>query len=230
MDDMEEPLTPSHLIVGRRIRNLPDHLSQLEDIGDEEFPLNPNQLTRRMKHLANVQNHFWNHWRSEYLNELREVHSYTARKQSKSEHSIVAVDDIVIVHDEHLPRGLWKLGKIVSVMKGRDGFIRGATVKIGNRDGQEVLLNRPIQLLYPLEVQSQEPVSGETRVVKNPATENDPVDITLSDNPVQIPPDDKPADSRNVSTTSGAPRRSNRAAAKRADANRMACMFKLKDN
>ena len=143
MDDMEEPLTPSHLIVERRIRNLPDHLSQLEDIGDEEFSLNPNQLTRRMKHLANVQNHFWNRWRSEYLNELREIHSYTARKQSKSEHSIVAVDDIVIVHDEHLPRGLWKLGKIVSVMKGRDGFVRGATVKIGNRDGQEVLLIDP---------------------------------------------------------------------------------------
>ena len=40
-DDAEEPLTPSHLIVGRRILNLPDHLSHLEDIRDEEISLNP---------------------------------------------------------------------------------------------------------------------------------------------------------------------------------------------
>ena len=96
--DTEEPLTPSHLIVGRRILNLPDHLSHLEEIGDEEFSLNPTQLTRRMKHLANV-------------------------------------------HDEHLPHGLWKIGKIMSVMKGRDNLIRGATVKIGNKDGRKILLN-----------------------------------------------------------------------------------------
>ena len=137
--DMEEPLTPSHLIVGRRIHNLPDHLSHLDDLEDEEFLLNQTQLTRRMKHLANVLNHFWNRWRSEYLSELREVYSYTARRQSKSKHSLVSVGDVVVVHDEHLPRGLWKLGKIVSVMKGRDGYIQGATVRIGNKDGQKVL-------------------------------------------------------------------------------------------
>ena len=41
--DMEESLTPSHLIVGRGICNLPDHLSHLGDIGVEEFLLNPTQ-------------------------------------------------------------------------------------------------------------------------------------------------------------------------------------------
>ena len=35
--DTEEPLTSSHLIVGRRIHNLPDHLSHFEDVGDESF-------------------------------------------------------------------------------------------------------------------------------------------------------------------------------------------------
>ena len=142
--DIEEPLTPSHLIVGRRILNLPDHLSHLDDIGDEEFSLNPTQLTRQMKHLANILNHFWIRWRNEYLSELRETHSYTARRQLKSKHSIISVGNIVVVHDEHLLHGLWKLGKIVSVMKGRDGLVRGATVKIGNKDGQKILLNRPM--------------------------------------------------------------------------------------
>ena len=188
-DDTEEPLTPSHLIVGRRIFNLPDHLSHLEDIGDKEFSFNPTQLTRRMKHLANILNHFWNRWRSEYLSELREIHSYAARRQSKSEHSVVSV---VVVHDEHLPRGLWKLEKIVSLMKGRDNLVRGATVKIGTKDGRKLLLNRPIQLLYPLEVQSQEPDSEVSYSVET-ESEVDPGEIPESDD-TETPAPDEPAD------------------------------------
>ena len=226
--DMEEPLTPSHLIVGRRIHNLPDHLSHLDDIGDEEFSLNSTQLTRRMKHLANILNHFWNRWRSEYLSELSEAHSYTARRQSKSNHLTVSVGDVVVIHDEHLPRGLWKLGKIVSVMKGRDGFVRGATVKIGNKDGQKVLLNRPIQLLYPLEVQSQEPVSEEYKENKNPETADESGGIP---DDTGVPTSNKePANGPTELATSTEPRRFQRAAAQRADANRMACMMELEDN
>ena len=215
---MEEPLIPSHLIVGRRILNLPDHLSHLDDLEDEEFSPDSTLLTRRMKHLGNTLNHFWNRWRSEYLNELREAHSYTARRQTNARHSVVSVGDVVIVHDEHLPRGLWKLGKIKTVMKGRDGQIRGATVKMANKDGREVLLSRPIQLLYPLEVRSQEPTSKEDEIVDNPGDVPDDVEVsTLSDKAVEL-------------TTSKTPSRTQRAAARRADVRRKACMFELEDN
>ena len=216
--DMEEPLTPSHLIVGRRILNLPDHLSHLDDLEDEEFSPDSTLLTRRMKHLGNTLNHFWNRWRSEYLNELREAHSYTARRQTNARHSVVSVGDVVIVHDEHLPRGLWKLGKIKTVMKGRDGQIRGATVKMANKDGREVLLSRPIQLLYPLEVRSQEPTSKEDEIVDNPGDVPDDVEVsTLSDKAVEL-------------TTSKTPSHTLRAVAQRADVRRKACMFELEDN
>ena len=47
-------------------------------------------------------------WRSEYLNELRESHRYSAKKTPA--HSSVSRGDVVIVHDDTLPRGLWKLG------------------------------------------------------------------------------------------------------------------------
>ena len=62
--DIEEPLTPSHLIVGRRILSLPDHLGYVCDPGDEDFEVNASQLTKRMKHFASVLNHFWRCWRS----------------------------------------------------------------------------------------------------------------------------------------------------------------------
>ena len=38
--DREEPLTPSHLIVGRRLLSLPDHLSYVHDTQDEDFEVN----------------------------------------------------------------------------------------------------------------------------------------------------------------------------------------------
>ena len=68
--DIEEPLTPSHLIVGRRILSLPDHLGYVCDPGDEDLEVNASQLIKRMKHFASVLNHFSRRWRSEYLNEL----------------------------------------------------------------------------------------------------------------------------------------------------------------
>lgn len=59
-EDMEEPLTPSHLLVGRRILNLPDHLGHVENPNDEDYSVDPTTLTRRMKHLNTTLNYFWN--------------------------------------------------------------------------------------------------------------------------------------------------------------------------
>ena len=71
--DTEEPLTPSHLLVGRRILNLPDNLTHLEE-GDEDFEVTDEALQRRAKHLSSVLNHFWKRWSKEYLLELRDSH------------------------------------------------------------------------------------------------------------------------------------------------------------
>lgn len=148
--DYEEPLTPSHLVVGRRLLNLPDYLGHACDPDDEDFEVNPSQLTKRVKHLASVLNQFWKRWRSEYLNELRECHRYSAKKNTHRFN--VSVGDVVIVHDDALPRGLWKLGRIREVYHGSDGLPRGALVRVASRDRQHTLLKRPLQLLYPLEI------------------------------------------------------------------------------
>ncbi len=86
-------------------------------------------------------------------------------------------------------------------MKGRDGLVRGATVKVATKDEQNTVLNRPIQLLFPLEVQSQEPVSEEDPEPEVTETSSVPED----DNLVEESPE--PA------TSEGAPRCSQRAAA-----------------
>lgn len=49
--DLDEPLTPSHLLIGRRVLTLPDNLGCLSDPGDEEFTVGPSQLNDRVKRL-----------------------------------------------------------------------------------------------------------------------------------------------------------------------------------
>ena len=123
-----------------------------------------------MKHLFNILNYFWNRWRSEYLCELRENHAHTAKNQSKSVPSNASMGNIVIMYDEHLPRGLWKLGRVVSAMKSRDRQISGPILKTTSSDGQTIHLNRPIQHLYPLEVQAQSDVSADTSTMESDAS------------------------------------------------------------
>ena len=105
-NDFEEALTPSHLIVGRRILNLPDHIGYLCDsTDDEEFSINSTQLAKRVKHLSSTLNHFWNRWRTEYL---RVAHCHSAKKVAATRDRDLSIGEVVIVYDEHLPRGLWK--------------------------------------------------------------------------------------------------------------------------
>ena len=102
--DIEEPLTPSHLILGKRLMTMPDFLV-LQD--PEEF--NPDSsrpmLTKRLRYLSTLLEHFWSRWRREYLTELRESHKY----HQKGAASTVSVGDIVIVYDD-TPRGMWRMG------------------------------------------------------------------------------------------------------------------------
>ena len=143
----EEPLTPSHLLIGRRVLNLPDYQDHLCDQGDEDFDIDSSQLTRRMRHLSNTLNHFWKRWRNQYLAELRESHRNLLKKSHGKPQ--VSVGDMVIVHEESLPRSFWKLGQIKSLIVGKDGRTRGATVRVAGKNQRFTSLNRPLQLLYP---------------------------------------------------------------------------------
>ena len=180
---MEEPLTPSHFLIGRRVLNLPDNLGYSIQAGDEEFMIDTSQLDRRLKHLNNQ---FWKRWRSEYLTELRESHRQTHRDYSSQ--PVIKVGDVVVVHDEGLPRGFWKLGKIQEVIVGRDGQIRGATVKVASRNRQYSRLRRPIQLLYPLEVRSE----SESLIETEPEPETQSQEESISNEIPQGPPDQEP--------------------------------------
>ena len=60
------------------------------------------------------------------------------------------VGDVVVIHEDNTKRALWKLGRVVDLIKGKDGVIRGARVKTNSRYSGGGI-DRPLQKLFPLE-------------------------------------------------------------------------------
>ena len=149
-DDLEEPLTLSHLLLGYRVLSLPDPTFS----NDPDYGESANDLDRRMKHLLKTSEKFWKRLKKEYLLELREFNrSYQTSKGVKD---VVQEGQVLTVYDEGQPRGLWRVGRIEGVIQGPDGKIRSARVCVQSKTGRATVLKRPVQLLYPLEIGCQE--------------------------------------------------------------------------
>ena len=144
-DSLEEPLTPSHLLVGRRILGLP----QYKDEEDQDFNEPADGSRKRSKYLKQILQHYWRRWKLEYLVDLREYHRMNNKRQNLPE---IQQGDVATIEDENKKnRTYWRLGRIEHVIKGHDGVSRGARVKLANGN----FIERPLQKLYPLEIQDK---------------------------------------------------------------------------
>ena len=77
-DDIQEPLTPARLLTGHRLLGLSG--SQMLATQDVDFMIfsDHSSVTWQMEHTQHLLEHFWRHWRNEYLSHLRGVRSYAA--------------------------------------------------------------------------------------------------------------------------------------------------------
>ena len=139
MDDIEEPLTPSHLLTGRRILSLPNHLCRGTEEDDGDITAGPEVLTKRARHLNNVLDRFWARWRKEYLLELRETHR---NHGGHTRPSPLAIGD-VMVHSTDRPRNFWKLGRVKKLLTGRDGKVRQGCCRASSWKGSTGHLTVP---------------------------------------------------------------------------------------
>ena len=147
-EDFEEPLTPSHLLVGHRVLSLPDSSCAH---GTVEIDVSQETLSKRAKYLGKIMEHFWKRWKSEYLLQLRECHRYGMSANLAQQG--LNQGDVVLVHDEKPFRGFWKLAKIEKLLEGPDKQIRGAVIRIPLRSSS-IIPRRPLNCLYPLEIKS----------------------------------------------------------------------------
>ena len=142
-DELGEALTPSHLLYGHRLSALSEGIdSEVEPDNDE------GKLSKRFLYLTKLLTHFWNRWRREYMTDLREYH-----KLSDCKTVPVKKGQIVLLQEENVKRGQWKVAVVDDVIYGKDGEPRGAVVrKSSGRRGRLELSHRTLQKLYPLEI------------------------------------------------------------------------------
>ena len=137
-DNINEALSPSHLIFGKRLLTLPDNIVYPEEIDDT-----PELFNKRMKYLITLQKRFWKQWSTTYLNELREHHK---NREGTSVCREIQEGELITVQEDNLPRGQWKMGVIQRTLRGEDGVVRGAEIKIVTKSGETSLLRRPVSV------------------------------------------------------------------------------------
>ena len=126
-----EALTPSHLLLLRSGPKLPPGVFRKEDGYSR-------RRWRQVQYLADI---FWRRWIREYLPQLQERQKWAYPSRN------FAVDDIVLVVDDRVPRSSWPLGRITSVRKNStDEHVRSVTVK--TRTSQ---YDRPVDKIVLLE-------------------------------------------------------------------------------
>ena len=73
-------------------------------------------------------------------------------------------DDVVIIHDDKKLRALWSVAKVEKVLLAKDNKVWGATIKYFI-NGNAVVINRPINKLYPIELVKQTSVDIQPKFV-----------------------------------------------------------------
>ena len=108
-----QPLTPSHLLYGRRIQQAPRPLEDQEEENDPSF-VDGVDLRKRVDKLTQLISHFSSRWKREYLTSLREF--YKTSRQGKQ---LIRTGDVVIVHEDNKPRLQWRLAVIETLLRAR---------------------------------------------------------------------------------------------------------------
>ena len=108
-----EPLTPAHLLLLRGGMCLvPGEYSDADSFSRHRW--------RQVQYLAGQ---FWTRFKREYLPALQKRQKWTHVSRNMTE------GDIVLLVDSDVPRGQWKMGRVVKVVPSRDGLVRKVVVK-----------------------------------------------------------------------------------------------------
>lgn len=127
----------------------------------QPYHIEERDLRKRAKFLMKTKDAMWRRWTTEYLSALRERHRL--RRGKKGKENSLAVGDVVIVKSHERNRSFWPLGIVEQLIAGRDGVVRGAKLRVGRSH-----VERPVQLLYPLELSCDEDNNREPAVTLNP--------------------------------------------------------------
>ena len=148
--DGETPLTPSQLVLGRRL------LSRPSGLAEETSSANSNDqeqvIIKREKYVRTVLLHFWKRWQGDHLTQLQEYH-----RPSNKTGITVKVGDVVVVQEDNLNQLNWILAKVERLLTGNDGKVRASEIRYNNKAGNLTVTRRLLKKFYPVELKSNQP-------------------------------------------------------------------------
>ncbi|XP_065180039.1 uncharacterized protein LOC135810477 [Sycon ciliatum] len=122
-------ITPNHFIAPTRSLGLPDDI-QSDDYMPQRDPVAT--ITSLQKKQQAALDTFWKLWRDDYILALRSRQPINHRLR-RSRTTGPKIGDMVMIKNDQLPRGMWKMGKIRELHdSAQDGKSRSATVQTTN--------------------------------------------------------------------------------------------------
>ena len=78
------------------------------------------------------------------------------QKKNRQKENYIKVGDVLVIHDEKIRRVQWKLARVVGLIEGKDGAVRGAVVrKLTDKKETCTEIRRPIKKLYLVELSDE---------------------------------------------------------------------------
>ena len=165
--DSPTPLTPSHLIYGRRLEMFPA-LTDLND--DDPDYLDHNALFDRYCQVNTIIRKWEEVWGKEYIASLREKF-YGA--QPPRQKTAPAIGEIVLVIGEG-PRLNWPLGRIMDLLPDSTGTVRLVSVMVRGR-----VVLKTLEKIIPLEVG---PSEADDPTETNRIVNHEPDSVSMEEN------------------------------------------------
>ena len=151
----ESFITPYHLIYGRHINEKCYKYDARNEITSDQIRENFSSIIR------NVKSYFIKRFEDEYITAIQEREYYNQKKFKNSEQLVIG--DVVLVKEDNFPGMSWRKGQIINVIRGVDKLIRGAEIKVHQRNSDKMLtLKRTLKYLVPFEI-----MVTDKRVTKN---------------------------------------------------------------
>ena len=164
-------LTPSHFLTLNPRIGIPECDNDDTDSDYSPHVYSTDKLLLSWKKGLKHLDRFWKIWRDDYLLSLRERTQTKLKEGKKKSQYIAQVGDVVLIKDD-LPRGNWRLGRITDLIKSYDNHTRAAKVLLPTNR----VINRPLNLLYPVECPSEMNRDNYRQDDKNIPTSDQPTD------------------------------------------------------
>ena len=148
-------LTPNSMLFGQ-----PNQIPEEEPTNVENC-----DIRKRAMYLRKWKDVLWKRWTIQHLKALRERHNLNHQTKKAT----LKEEDVMPIKGEGRNRGKWKIGVEERLIQGRDRMIRGAQLKAG-----KILIEIPLQLLYPLELTCNRPERKRGETLRADAKEFQP--------------------------------------------------------